>query len=152
MVFKTGSGKETLFSEHPSCAKPKHFFHTNLLHLTITWADSASRELHQVYTGYYELNFHRKPYGYRASDVSWLWEGRCIHTVQLRTRCRSVRACPDSSAAAAAPAQAWNGAPADGCARLVPEQLPASISTARPRCGLLSSYTLQRQLHTGSWM
>lgn len=43
MIFKTGSGKETLFSEHPSCAKPKHFFHTSLLHLKITWADSVSR-------------------------------------------------------------------------------------------------------------
>lgn len=25
MIFKTGCGKETLFSEHPSCAKNKAF-------------------------------------------------------------------------------------------------------------------------------
>ena len=42
MIFKTGSGKETLSSEHPSCAKIKHFFYINLLRLKITWADSAS--------------------------------------------------------------------------------------------------------------
>lgn len=42
MIFKTGSGKTPLFSEHPSCAKIKHFFRTNLLHLKINWADSES--------------------------------------------------------------------------------------------------------------
>lgn len=39
MTFKTDSGKETLFSERPSCTKIKHFFDTNLLHLKITRAD-----------------------------------------------------------------------------------------------------------------
>lgn len=42
MIFKTGCGKQTLLSEHPSHAKIKHFFETNHLHLKITWADSAS--------------------------------------------------------------------------------------------------------------
>lgn len=42
MIFKTGCEKQTLFSEHPSHAKIKHFFETNHLHLKITWADSAS--------------------------------------------------------------------------------------------------------------
>lgn len=48
MIFKTGSGKKPFFSEHPSRAKIKHFFHTNLLHLKITWADSGGGGLHQL--------------------------------------------------------------------------------------------------------
>lgn len=87
MIFKTGCGKQTLFSEHPSRAKIKPF----LKQIICIWRTPGQTVqavgLHQLLPENHNLNFHRKPYGYCTRDLSWLWGGRCIPTVQLRMRC-----------------------------------------------------------------
>lgn len=124
-----------------------------LLHKSFASEDHLGRqckkgEFHQVQTEGYNLDFHWELYGYCASDLSWLWDGWCIHTMQFRPRCHSIQARLDSSVGT----RAWNRARASIRICLVPQQLSLSISTVQPRCGLSSSYTLQKYLRTLPWM
>lgn len=124
MIFKTDSGKETLFTECPSRTKIKHFFYTNLLHLKITRADrdtggTPSKFRQKITTGTF---FPWRPHRRRASELRWLSEGWRIHTVPLKQD--RVSQCP------CVPLEqqsrpARHGAPAHGCARLDPEHQTA---------------------------
>lgn len=123
MIFKTGCGKQTFFSEYPSRAK----ISISLNQIIFIWRSPGqtvqAAGLHQLLSENCNLNFHRKPYRYCTQDLSWLWEGWCIPTVQLRTRCCRSHVCLLCSTAS----PAGHGAAADGCAWLLSSSLWALV-------------------------
>lgn len=102
MIFKTGCGKQTLFSEHPSRAK----ISISLKQIIFIWRSPGqtvqAAGLHQLLSENCNLNFHWKPYRHCTQDLSCLWEGWCIPMEQLRTRCCRSYVCLDSSTASPA--------------------------------------------------